>query len=128
LGIDPQAIEDEGELVDERDVEVALGVLDDFGRLRDPNTTDLVGTGGDDASVQGVDEVGNLGGGTGGYLLDRGQPVFFVAGIDALRAVADEEIPVELEFGYPLQDGDADLLRSAGVDRGLVDDNVTHLQ
>ena len=77
LGVDLQAVEDEGELVDEGDVDVALGVLDDLGRLGDPDAAGLMGAGGDDAAVEVVDEVGDLGGGTRGYLLDVGQPVFF---------------------------------------------------
>jgi len=71
LGVDLQAVEDEG------DVDVALGVLDDLGRLGDPDAAGLMGAGGDDAAVEVVDEVGDLGGGTRGYLLDVGQPVFF---------------------------------------------------
>ena len=35
LGVDAEPVEDHGELVDQRDVDVALGVLDDLGRLGD---------------------------------------------------------------------------------------------
>ena len=57
LGIDPEAIEDQRQLIDQRDVHVALGVLDHLGRLRDADTARLVGPGNDDAAVKGIDEI-----------------------------------------------------------------------
>jgi len=54
--------------------------------------------------------------------------VLLVAGVDALRAVTDVEVPVERELGDSPQDRDADLLRGTGIDQGLVDDDITRLQ
>jgi hypothetical protein len=53
-----------------------------------------------------------------------GQPVLLVAGVDALGAVAREEIHVELEPRDTLEDRHADFLGAARVDRGLVDHHV----
>ena len=54
-------------------------------------------------------------------LLYLRQTVFLVAGIDALRAVADLEIPSADQPGFPFEDGRADLLRHARIHRGLED-------
>ena len=97
LGVDAHAVEDDGQLVDERDVEVALGVLDHLGGLGHPDAGRLVGAGGDDLAVERVDDVGHFGRGAGGDLLDGGDAVLLVAGVDALGAVAGEEVDVELE-------------------------------
>ena len=37
LGVDAEAVEDQRQFVDQRDVDVALGVLDDLGGLGDPD-------------------------------------------------------------------------------------------
>ena len=50
-GIDAQAIENEGEFVDQGDIDVALGVLDDLGRLRDADAAGGKGAGRDDRLV-----------------------------------------------------------------------------
>jgi hypothetical protein len=47
--------------------------------------------------------------------------MFAVAGIDALRRIADEEIPPPLHSGMLLDDGDADLFGSARIDGGFED-------
>ena len=79
-----------------------------------------MGTGGHDRLVQRVDELGGFRGRTGGDLFDRRQPVFLAPGIDALRAVADEEIAVEAKSRLPLEDRDADLLGATGIDGRFV--------
>ena len=45
LGVDAEAVEDQRQLVDQRDVDVALGVLDDLGGLGDPDAGGLVRAG-----------------------------------------------------------------------------------
>ena len=57
-----------------------------------------------------------------------GQPVLLVARVDALRAVAGEEVAVELQSRDALQDRYADLLRAARIDGGLVHHDVALLQ
>ena len=81
----------------------------------------------DDRLVELVDELGDFGSGPGGDLLDRGEPVFLVAWIDALRTVADEEVLIELESGLAFQDRHTDFFRAAGIDRGLVDHHIALL-
>lgn len=73
-----------------------------------------MGAGLNDAVIESVDEIGRLRRRTGRYLNDVGKAMLLVAGIDALRAVADKELLVEAEAGCPLQDGNADLLRRPG--------------
>jgi hypothetical protein len=97
LGVDAEAVEDQRQLVDQRDVHVALGVLDDLGGLRHADARGLVRAGGDDLPVQRIDPLGDLGGGAAGDLLDGGDAVFLVAGVDALGAVA----AVEALVGVP---------------------------
>jgi hypothetical protein len=87
----PRRVEQDGEFVHQRDVEVALGVLDDLGRLGDADALGLVGAGGDDLAVERVDGLGDLRGGAGGDLLDGGDAVRLVAGVDAFGGVADVE-------------------------------------
>ena len=117
LGVDPEAVEDQRELVDERDVDVALRVLDHLGRLGDADARRLVRARLDDARVQRVDEVGDFRRGARGDLLDRGQAMLLVAGVDAFRAVAGEEIAVEGQAGETLEDRHCDLLGASGIDR-----------
>ena len=128
LSVDAEPVEDHGELVDERDVDVALRVLDHLGGLCDADRRRAMGAGLDDRAVQLVDEVGRLRRRAGGDLADRRQPVLAVARVDALRAVAREEVAVELEAGAPLEDRHADLLGAAGEYRRLVNDDVAALQ
>ena len=124
-GVDTQTIENEGEFVDQGDVDIALGVLDDLGRLRDADAAGGKGAGGDDRLVEAVDGGRGFGGGAGGDLDDRRQPVLLVAGIDPLGAVAAEEIAVEGQARSLFEQGDAHLLGGPGIDGGLVDDDVT---
>ena len=125
-GVDAQAIEDQREFVHQRDVEVALGVLDHLGRLGDADAAGAVGA--RDGGVKGVHVGRRLGHGPGGDLGHRLQAVLAVAGVDALRAVADEEITVQRETRLALQHRRADLFGGAGVYGGLVDHHVTALE
>ena len=60
FGVDAEAIENQRQFVDERDVDVALRVLDHFGGLGDTDARGLVRAGGDDDAVQRIDEVGHF--------------------------------------------------------------------
>ena len=124
FGVDAEAVEDQRQLVDQRDVHVALGVLDDLGGLGHLEARGLVRAGGDDAAIQLIHEIGHFGRGAGGDLLDAGQAVLLVARIDALGAVAGEEILVELQARNLLEDRDADFFGAARVDGGFVNDHV----
>ena len=142
--VDAELVEQDRQVVDQRDVEVALGVLDHLGGLGDLDAAGLVGACGDDARVQAVDEVGGGGGRAGGDFEDAGDAVGLVAGVDALGAVAAVEGGVrrpgfggigtgaraggERQTGDSFQDRDADFLGAAGVDGGFVDHHVAGLE
>jgi hypothetical protein len=60
-GVDAEAVEDQRQFVHQGDVEVALGVLDHLGGFGHLDRAGLVGAGGDDAAIQRIDEIGDLG-------------------------------------------------------------------
>ena len=126
--VEAEAVEEHRELVDQRDVDVALGVLDHLGGLGHADARGLVGAGGDHRAVERVDEVGDLGRRAGGDLDDAGQAVLLVARVDALRAVARVEVAVVDQPGFLLQDRHADFLGRARIDRGFVDHHVAALE
>ncbi len=85
--------------------------------------------GGDDRAVDGGHDVQRRGVLAGDDLHDRREGVLLVAGVDALGAVAEREVDARScrpETRSSI--GDADLLGGAGVDGGLVDDDVALLQ
>ncbi len=86
-GADAEAIADERELVHERDVEVALGVLDDLGSLSDHDAGGPVDTGWDDALVGRGDTLKRRLILAGDDLGDLRERVLAVAWVDALRRV-----------------------------------------
>ena len=134
-GVDAEAVEQDRQVVDQGDVEVALGVFDHLGRLGHLDAGGLVGAGGDDARVQRIDEIGGGRGGAGGHLEDGGDAVGLVAGVDALGRVAHGEggrtgagRGFIAQAGDALQDRDAGFLGAAGVDGGFVDHRVAGLE
>ena len=137
--VDAEAGEEDGEFVDEGDVEVALGVFDDLGGFCDLDAAGGVGAGGDDAGVEGIDGLGGGCGAAAGDFLDLGEGVDLVAGVDALGAVAAIEALGRIGIGLVatvdvaqaggfFQFGDADFFGGAGVDGGFVDDDVARLE
>ena len=119
--VDAELAEDQRQLVHERDVEIALGVLDDLCGLGDADAGGLVRAGGDDAGIKRVDGICGGGSRSAGHLQDGGEAMRLIAGIDALRAVAGEEIAVEGEAADPLENGNAIFLGAAGIDRRFID-------
>jgi len=118
-----EAMEYQREFIHQSDVEVALGVLNDLCRFGYLDGTGLVRAGGDDAAIQGIDKVGDFRSRAGGDLLDGGQAVLLVAGVDALGAVAGKEIAIEAQTGMFFQQGNANFFGGAGIDGGFVDDD-----
>jgi hypothetical protein len=116
LRVDAEAVEDQGQLVDQRNVDVALCILDDLRGFSDLDARCTVRAGRDDRAVQRIDEIRDFGRRAGCHLADRREAVLLVAGIDAFRAVAGIEVAVEPEFGDALEDRHADLLCAAGID------------
>jgi len=128
LGVDTHFIEDEGEFVDQRDIDVALGVLDDLGRFRNLDAGCFVGTDGDDLVVDRIDQIGHFRRGTCCHFFDSSDAMLLVARVDTLRAVAGVEILVELEAGEFFEDGNAIFFGGARVDRRFVNDDITLLE
>ncbi len=126
--VDPHLVEDDGELVHEGDVDVALGVLDDLSSLRHFNAAGAMDTGLDDNAIDARDGVQRLLVAARDDLLDRGEAVDLVTGVDALRAIANLEVDTALQTGFLLQDRYTDLLGHAGVDGRLVDDDAARGQ
>ncbi len=128
LRVDAEPVEDHRELVDERDVDVALRVLDHLGGFGDADRGRRVRAGRDDRPVQLVDERGGLGRRAGSDLADRRQPVLAVARVDALRAVAGKEVAVELEPGPRSRIGTQISSVQPGIHGRLVNHDVAALQ
>jgi hypothetical protein len=92
LGADAHAVEDQRQLVHQRDVEIALGVLDDLGRLGDLDRRRAVDAGGDHRGVGPGDALERLRRVARDHLDDALEGVLLVAGVDALGRVAEEEV------------------------------------
>ena len=125
LRVDAHQGEDLREFVDEGDVDVALRILDDLRGLGYLDGRGLVRAVHQDGIVHAVNEIRHFRGGAGGDLQDLLDRMLLVAGIDALGAVAREEILVEFQAGDLLHHGNALVLGDPGVNRGLVNDYVS---
>ena len=91
-GADADAVADQRDLVHERDVEVALGVLDDLGGLGDLDRRRPMDARIDDRAVRGRHAVERRGVLAGDHLGDALEGVLVVAGVDALGRVAELEV------------------------------------
>jgi hypothetical protein len=87
-----------------------------------------VGAGGDDALVDGVDDVEGFGRVAGDDLQDVVEATLLVAGVDALGGIADVEVGLPFEAGRLFEDGDANVFGDAGIDGRLIDDDVALLE
>ena len=94
-GVDAEAMEDQCELVDQRDVEVALGVLDDLGGFGHLDRAGAIGAGGHHRGVERIHERRGFGRRARDDLHDVRQPVLRIAGVRPFGAVAGVEIAVE---------------------------------
>ncbi len=123
-GVYPQASEDEGQLIDEGNVDVPLGVLYDLCRFGHADGRGLVGAGSDDSCIETVHTLGDFRGRAAGDLHYLGHRVLLVPGVDALGAVAAVEVFIVFQSAVLLEDRHALLLGGAGVDGALVDHDV----
>ena len=127
VGIDLQLVEDQRQLVHQRDVDIALDVLDHFRRLRHPDGGRFINTRRDHALVYMNDHV-KRGAVPGRHdLYDIGKRVLPVTRIDAFRGIAQVEIRAAHEARFPLQYRCADLFGSARIDGGFIDDDIVAL-
>ena len=125
----PMLVEDQRELVHQRDVEVALRVLDDLRRLGHLDRRRPVHAGGDDRSIDAGDPLERLGDLARDDLDDLGRSVCsLVAGVDALGRIAERRSPPPLDARCSLEHRHADLLGGAGIHRRLVDDDRAALE
>ncbi len=104
-GADAEAVEDQGELVHQRDVEVALRVLDDLGGLGDLDARGPVDAGRDDPPYTAATRSSVSASWPDDDLDDASDGVLAVAGVDALRRVAEGEIPSGTQAGRSFEDG-----------------------
>jgi hypothetical protein len=121
-------VEDHGQLVHQGDVQIALRVLDDLGRLRRLDAGGAVDAGLHDEPVH----LGEAGGDVGGlprHDLDHAiERVLRIARVDALWRIPDVKVDSCAEPGRVLEDRHADLFGRPWVDRGLEDDHGTARQ
>ena len=91
-GIDIERLEDQRQFVHERDIEIALGIFDDLGRLGDLDRGRAVNAGRHDRSVNVGNDIERFRILRRDHLHDRLKTMLLVAGIDALRRIPDVEI------------------------------------
>ena len=118
--LEPSSLNSLRQFVDEGDVDVALDVLDHLGGLGDADRARLVRAGRDDLAVDRIDQLGDSGVDPE-VILRCPEAGAGIAGIDALGAVAGEEILLNIEPGDLLDDRDADFLGRAGIYGRFVD-------
>ena len=120
--IQPHALAEEGQLVDEGDVHVAEDVLIDFHHLRDRARTDRDHLRGD-RLVEETGELGAPGRQPADDLRDRADRSLGVAGVEPLRGERQVKIPPGEQAGS-FQDGLHPLLRRARIGRALQHDEL----
>ena len=116
FSVDAHSVEDNCQFIDESNVEVALGVLDNLGGLCNFDAGCLMRPGDDDLLVELVNEIGGFRRGARSDLLDIPDPMLFIAGVNALGTIPGIEVQVELKPRDLLQYWDAVVLGSTGID------------
>ena len=97
LGVDADTIADQRDLVDQGDVDVALGIFENFGELGDADRWCAVGAGFDNRLINSIDDIQCLRSVARNNLQDIVEAPLFVPGIDALRRVSDVEIDLPFQ-------------------------------
>ena len=95
-GIDADLVEDQGQLIHQGDVEIALGVLDHLGRFGDLDAGRTVHTRGDDGIIQFCHLLQRICVIARNDFHDLGDRVFFVAGIDPFGRITRRENPASI--------------------------------
>jgi hypothetical protein len=125
---DADAIEDHRQLVHERDVQIALCVLDGLGSFGDLDRLSAVNTRFDDAAIHVGDPLQGFRVLARNHFDDALERVLVIPWIDTLGRVAELEIDVALEARAPGEERTADVFRHARVHRGFVDDHTARLE
>ena len=120
----PQAGKDDGKLVDQGNVQIALGVFNDFGGFCHLDAAGLVRPCANDLAVQRIHRLGHLGGAAAGDFFDGSEGVDFVPRVDALGAVAAEKILIEFQPRGFFQLRNADFFSSAWEHGGFIDHHI----
>ena len=114
--VDVEGLKHFRQFVHERDVEIALGVLDNFGRFRDLDGRRAVHTGFHNRFIDGSDDIKGCGVLAGDDFGDGFKAVDLIARIDAFGRIAEREINAALQTGMALKNRHAILFRGAGID------------
>ena len=120
-GVEAELVEDDGELVDEGDVEVPLRVLNHLGGFGHANRRHPVNPCTHHRRVQVSDLFERFGIVPRNNLDDPGEAVLPVARIDAFGGIADVEILAPSHAGLLLEDRHANLFGGPWIDGRLVD-------
>ena len=123
VGGEPEPLEDHRHFVDEGDVDVALRVLDDLGRLRRLDVAGDEDASARDRPVDPLEAPCHLRRLCRHHLGDPVHGVLPVTRVDALRRVAEEEVGAALQPGRALEDRPEESLGHARIDRALEDDD-----
>ena len=119
--VDAEVAGEHRQLVHQRDVDVAEGVLEELDQLRlggGPDRHDLV----DEAAVEGLDRAERVGVDARHDLGRVAEAPRGVAGVDALGRVAEEEVVAGAKATAPLEDRPHELFGGAGIGRRLEHD------
>ncbi len=84
-GVDADLVKDDGQFVHQGDIEIALGVFDDFGGFCHFDTGGPVDTGCDNGFVELGDFFQGVGIVAGNHFQDFGDGVFFITRVDPFR-------------------------------------------
>jgi hypothetical protein len=121
-------MENDCQLVDKCDVEVALGVFYHFCSFSHSDTFRLVGACGDDAGIKLIHLFGDLWGGTRRHLANISQAVGLVAWVDPFGGIPCKEVLVEDQTRDALQHWNTVFFGSTRIYSRFVDHDITVLQ
>ena len=122
-GVDADFMEDDRQLVHQRDIEVTLRVFDHLRSFGHLDRAGAIHAGRHDTAVDLGDAIQRRGRIPRDDLHDPGQRVLPVARVDALRRIPDEEILFPFQAGMAFELRHADFFGGAGIDRGLEHDD-----
>ena len=127
-GVDADAVKNDAELVDQGDVDVALGVLNDLGCLGHADAAGAVCARLDHEVVSLGHDIQRRVIARPNHLHDGLNGVDFVSGIDALGAVGDKKVDPHLQPADFLQDRYAVFFGAAGIHGALIHDHIALFQ
>jgi len=95
LCINTQPIENHCELIDQSDIEVSLGVFNDFCGFGDFNAAGFVSADYHNLAIELIDIFSDFGGGTRSDFNDVMNATLFVARVNSFRAISGKKILIE---------------------------------